>query len=279
MVDFLTTLTPASIAQLRHISVRGFPFPVYPDDDDSCYHTHLFPSLLPLFLGLHLDTLEVIDAFHGKGVDEDGWGHDATYYDLEAMIKQGRGWKELVFKSVNDCWLEASVYECYGADGTVATTQMTGRMAQPRVWDRMIKERDGEDSGARVEMWSCAEEGVWEKVEGDYNADLEDEAEGDNTEDDTDQDDPEDDSEQESPDENEGPMLSMGREGDDESRPSIKVRVRRGEGAEYVQDRRSIGEDKPSRKLREMFEKLGWKEIKARKLFIPGAEKRPCSHL
>ncbi|CAD6581401.1 MAG: hypothetical protein ASARMPRED_000602 [Alectoria sarmentosa] len=287
-VDYLTTLTPASLAQLRHISVRGVPFPVYPDDDDTRYHTHLFPSLLPLFPGLHLDTLEVIDAFHGKGVDEDGWGHEATYYHLEAMIKKGKGWKELVFKSVSDRWLKAPTYEIYGVHGTGATTKTNGLCAQPRVWDRVIKERDGEDSGARVEMWSCGEEGVWEKVEGDYNAEvedeteqdeLEDEAQGDSTEDETDQDDTEDDSEPDSPDEYEGPLLSMGREGDDDSRPSIEVRVRRGEGAQYVQDRRSIDESDSSRKLREMFEKLGWKEIKARGLFIPRAENRPCSHL
>ena len=230
----------------------------------------------------------MIDAFHGKGVDEDGWGHDATYYDLEAMIKQGKGWNELVFKSVSDRWLEATMFENYGADETAATTRTHGHCAQPRVWNRIIKERDGEGSGARVEMWSCGEEGVWEKVEGDYNAevedeteqdDLENEAEGDNTEDDTEQDDTEDDSDQDSPDENEGPLLSMGREGDDESRPSVEVRVTRGKGAEYVQDGSSIGESNSSRKLRDMFEKLGWKEIKARGLFIPGAENRPCSHL
>ncbi len=65
---------------------------------------------------------------------------------------------------------------------------------------------------------------------------------------------------------------------DDES-PSIEVRVRRGNGAEYVQDQRPVTEYEFSRKLHEMFEKLGWKEIKARGLFIPGAEDDPCAHL
>lgn len=37
----------------------------------------------------------------------------------------------------------------------------------------MIKERDGEGSGARVDMWLCEEEGVWEEVDGDYSAEVE----------------------------------------------------------------------------------------------------------
>ncbi|KAF6220512.1 hypothetical protein HO133_002945 [Letharia lupina] len=265
LVDHLTTLTPASLAQLRHISLRGLPLPVYPSDDDSCYHTHLFPSLLPLFQGLRLDTLEVTDAYHGEDVCEDGWGHNATYYDLEGMIKEGQGWKELVFKSASDRWLDAVVFESRAADGAV-TRETNGRDKQPGAWDRMIKERDGEESGARVEMWSRREGGVWRKVEGDYNAEVEDPAGQDCFEG------------------NGEPVLSIERQGDDESdvgpvRPSIEVRVRRGKGAEYVQDGRSMDEHKYSRKLREMFEKLGWKEIKAQGLFIPGAEDDPTSHL
>ncbi|KAL9074844.1 MAG: hypothetical protein Q9161_001982 [Pseudevernia consocians] len=258
--DYLTTLHPASLAQLSHISVRGLPFPVYPVDDESCYHTHLFPGLLPLFPGLRLDTLEVTDAFHGADVGEDGWGHNATYSDLEDLIKEGKGWKELVYTSASDRWLEAVVFEHF-ANGTV-TTETNGRDAQPGAWDRMIKERDGEESGAGVEMWARKEEqGVWIKVQGEYHAEVEDKVGQDHVDGD-------------------GQLVSWDDgEGVGRVRPYIMVKVTRGKGAEYVQDGRSVVEYESSRKLRETFEKLGWKEIKARNLFIPGAEDDPCAHL
>ena len=45
-----------------------------------------------------------------------------------------------------------------------------------------------------------------------------------------------------------------------------------------MQDGSRIDELESSGKLRETFEKLGWKEIKARQLFIPGAKVDPYSH-
>lgn len=247
-IDYLTSLIPATLAQLRHISLRDVPFPVYPDDDDACYVTHLFPSLLPLFPGLRLDTLIIEDAFHGEDADEDGWGHNATYESLQDMVKEGKGWRELILRSTSDVWLEPVVFKLRAADGTV-TLETHGRSKQPEAWDRLIKERDGPESGAKVEMWSCKADGLWEKVEGAYNAEEEDEAE-------------QDDSDAEGP-----------------ARPSIEVRVRRGKEAQYAQDGIVAHESAPFRKLREMLEMLGWKEIKARRLFIPGAEEDPSAHL
>lgn len=100
----------------------------------------------------------MIDAYHGEGVDEDGWGHNATYEDLEEIIKNGAGWKELIFRSASNRWFEPVVFQT-AADGTVTTEETTRRSAQPGAWDTMIKERDGEQSGARVEMWTSEEGG------------------------------------------------------------------------------------------------------------------------
>ena len=224
------------------------PLPVYPDDDDLCYVTHLFPSLLPLFPGLRLDTLIIEDAFHGEDAAEDGWGHNATYDGLQDMVKEGKGWKELILRSPSDVWLEPVVFQSRAADGTV-TPETHGRSKQPAAWDTMIKERDGPESGATVEMWSCKADGLWEKVEGAYNAEVEGEAEQDDA------------------------------DGVGPAQPWIEVRIRRGKEAEYAQDGRVAHESAPSRKLREMLEKLGWKEIKARGLFLPGAEEDPSAHL
>lgn len=194
----------------------------------------------------------MIDAFHGKDVDEDGWGHDTTYHELEEMIKNGNGWKELIFRSASDRWLEPVVHSTLKADENVKREETTGRSTQPGAWDKMIKERDGEESGARVEMWMSEEEGVWEKLEGVYKPDLDEEGD--------------DDSEVED-------------EAGKDYTPSIEVRVRRGKGAQYMQCVSTVTEHQYSRKLYEMFEKLGWKEIKARGSFISGAEDDPCALL
>lgn len=193
----------------------------------------------------------MIDAYHGADVAEDGFGHGVTYYDLEGLIKEGKGWKELIYTSASDRWLESVTFTHRAADGTV-TTETKTRDKQPGVWDRMIKQRDGEESGAGVEMWLCKERGAWEKVEGDYNTGMEEE-------------------------------LSQGDDEDDEdvvrARPSIMFRVTRGTGSEYVQDGSVVDESEFHRGLRETFETISWKEIKARNMFIPGAEDDPTAHL
>lgn len=84
----------------------------------------------------------------------------------------------------------------------------------------MIKERDGKESGVRIEWWTSKEEGVEEKVEGEYKPDLEEEGDTDSEVEDE--------------------------AGDDES-PSIELRVRREKGAEDVQGERPINEYEFSR--------------------------------
>ena len=71
-VDFLSSIDRSTITQLRHLSVKGSPFPLYPTKDRSCYYTHYFTSLLPLFPGLQLSILSVEDPYHGEDVREDG---------------------------------------------------------------------------------------------------------------------------------------------------------------------------------------------------------------
>ena len=249
------------------------PLPVYPVGD-YFYITYLFSSVLPLFSGLRLDTLIIEDAFHGQTVDEYSWGHDVTYDDLQRMIEESKGWKELILRSGSDRWLEAVEFTRQAANGTMATVT-PGRSKQPAAWDRMIKERDGPESGAKVEMWCCKTDGVWEKVEGVYNVEVEDDSE------DESEDEMEDEAEQDDPDGTIKALLSLECEGLEigPARPSIEVRVRRGKEAEYTQDGRVAHEHRHDRKLRKLWEELGWKEIKARDLFVPGAEDCPCSYL
>ncbi len=214
------------------------------------------------------------DAYHGADVREDGFGDNATYYDLQYLIKKSKGWKELVYTSASDICLEAMSYYSLPAGGP-ATPHTVGRDKQPGTWDRMIKERDGEESGAGVEMWLCKERGKWEKVEGDYDAGVEEQAG---------QDDLDVSGEPDLSVEVHGDDGDDGDDGHDEEdavwmRPSIMFKVRRGTGAEYVQDSRVVDEEECERNLRETFEKIGWEDIKARDMFIPRAEDDPCVHL
>lgn len=129
-----------------------------------------------------------------------------------------------------------------------------GRATEPGIWDGMVDERDGEESGARVEMWLCEEAGAWKKVQGNYSDEVKDETA-------------------------QGQINLSGTSEMRKVRRSIEVKIRRGKGAEYVRDGNSDLEHEFSCKLHEMFEKIGRKEIKAQELFIPGAKDDPCSHL
>ena len=120
------------------------------------------------------------------------------------------------------------------------TEERHEREPQPRTWDAWVKQRDGEESGAGVEMFAC-KGGVWEEVKGDY---VPEEAGGD---------------------------------GGGEEEVAIEVRIRRGRGADVVQD--GVFKDEYSANLGKLFEELSWEEIKERGLFVEGAEVDPTAHL
>ena len=139
LLDTLLGVSQSVITRLRHIRVKAFPFPLYATGRPQYYTTYYFANALSLLPGLNLDRLEVEDSFHGFGLVE-GWRDIVTYFDIEALIK-GSGWKELVY--VTPCTdFIASGYD-----------HRKLRIAQPGGWDKLLKERDGEDTGAQVEMF------------------------------------------------------------------------------------------------------------------------------
>ena len=201
--------------------MKAYPFPLWSSDDSHSYKTHDLEDLLPLFPGLALVKFEVEDAFHGPEVGEDGWGHNMTYHLLESMIERSKGWKELVYRSASDRWLEQVVFTTYTPEGK--SEKVHGRDPQPESWDRLIKARDGEHSGAGVEMWykPVGEDPDWVKVVGRYQSNA----------------------------------------AGHEIRPAIQVRVRRGEGADYRQDG-EIYDDRDEFRLDRLFKENSWAEIK-----------------
>ena len=122
----------------------------------------------------------------------------------------------------------------------------------------MIKERDGFNSGAGVEMYEVSPAGriktgvVYENVDSPASDDR---------------------------DQDYGDYLAYepDEEDDDDENFAIEVRIRRGRDADYVQDGKILSEF--DRRLHETFAQMSWKDIKEQGLFIPGAERDPTSHL
>lgn len=266
MIDYLTGITKSELIRLRHMSVRGIPLPIYhaphlyPPKDDCLYKPYDFHSVLPLFPGLQLNTLTVYDAYHGEGVCEDVYGHWGTYREIEGFVKRAKGFQELAFISANDRCLNSSYLGGWNAP-------------QPSTWDKMIKDRDGVDSGAGVEMFTFAS-GRRMKMVGDHpfyhlrrggrvvvadgNRDGYDAIPWDNG------------------------IHGGGERGAKVDRQleviegGVEIRVRRGRDADYVQDGKSLCEYDDE--LYAIFAQLSWKEIKEQGIFMPGAEDDPVPH-
>ncbi|KAL8672325.1 MAG: hypothetical protein Q9168_003209 [Polycauliona sp. 1 TL-2023] len=121
--------------------------------------TYGFPDVLPLFPGLQLKTLWLGDPYHGEWAAEDGWGHDATYAAVEALIKS-KGFKELIYVVENDRFLRPVHFTRTSVGPPpVETEDISERQPQPSTWDAMMKARDGADSGACVELYRILDDG------------------------------------------------------------------------------------------------------------------------
>ncbi|KAF2642606.1 hypothetical protein P280DRAFT_269143 [Massarina eburnea CBS 473.64] len=145
MLDSLLSVDQAVLTRVRHIRVKAFTFPLYATrrQDLGYYPTYYFNNALSLLPGLHLDELVVEDCFHGFGL-LDGYRDVVTYFDIENLLKSD-AWKKLVYITPNTDFI-ASGYD-----------HRRKRRAQPETWDTMVKERDGPESGAHVELWITPE--------------------------------------------------------------------------------------------------------------------------
>ncbi|PVH99013.1 hypothetical protein DM02DRAFT_23283 [Periconia macrospinosa] len=139
MLNTLLDAGQAVITRVRHVRIKSFPFPLYANGRPNYYPTYYCHNALSLLPGLHLDRLVVEDSFHGFGL-VDGWRDVVTYFDIEGLLKSD-AWRELVYITPNTDFI-ASGYD-----------HRRKRLAQPETWDALLKERDGETSGAEVEMW------------------------------------------------------------------------------------------------------------------------------
>ena len=270
LLDRFTAKKPEEISKIRHLLVKAYPFPTLYHPNDNSFTTYLFEDLIPLFPGLKLEVLDWEDAFHGPQVDEDGWGHNCTYQTLTDLIKNGKGWKELMFRSASDRWLEPVTFTASRNDSS--WKEKHDRSSQPGTWDSLIKERDGEDSGARVEMWQKLP-GVdeeWKSLStqnSPYQASGQRQTEELQTGG----------TETSMPDH----KVKSFSHADEISGPrsSIIVRVSRGEGVDYTEDGLLKGEDEFARRLTELFQRYTWKEMQEKELYHEFPEANTCALL
>jgi hypothetical protein len=138
LLETLLSIDQSVLTRLRHVRVRAFPFPLYAYGRAEYYPTYYAANALTLLPGLCLDTFVVEDCWHGFGMG-DGWRDITTYFDIETLIKSS-AWKELTYITPCTDFL-ASGYD-----------HRRKRVAQPENWDALVKERDGDESGAEVQM-------------------------------------------------------------------------------------------------------------------------------
>lgn len=141
MLETLLSVDQSVVTRIRNIRVKAFQFPLYAtgQPDSRYYTTYNFSNALTLLPGLHLDKLIVEDSFHGFGL-VDTWRDLATYLDFEELLKSD-AWRELEYSTPNTDFI-TSGYDF-----------RERRVAQPEGWDALIKERDGDNSEAVVQMF------------------------------------------------------------------------------------------------------------------------------
>lgn len=243
LVDFLTSIDHDTLTTLRHLSVRAYPFPLYPNVPDPYgYTTYSFDNVLPLFPGLQLATLWVGDCFHGRLAEEDGWGHDAAYDAVEAFIRS-EGFKELIYVVEHDRFMRpvhfTSVKAATETQPEIKTTETSDRHPQPSTWDSMMKERDGADSGASVKMYRLLDDG---KVRIPLETDFE----------------------------------TVQEASEEQADGQIEIRVKRGNASDYAQQGEQF--NRLAQPLSDLFKELTWKEILEKGLYLNG-EHDPTAHL
>ncbi|KAL5118510.1 hypothetical protein ACEQ8H_003525 [Pleosporales sp. CAS-2024a] len=138
LLETLLSVDQSILTRIRHIRVRGFPFPLYASGRTDYYPTYYAADAFTLLPGLCLDTLIVEDCWHGFGMGE-GWRDVTTYFDIENLLKSN-AWKELTYITPCTDFL-ASGYD-----------HRRKRVTQPENWDALLKERDGETSGTGIQM-------------------------------------------------------------------------------------------------------------------------------
>ncbi|KAL8686107.1 MAG: hypothetical protein Q9224_005550, partial [Gallowayella concinna] len=142
LLDFLATFDRDTISQLGHISVCASPFSAHADQARETHRTCHFDDVLPFLPGLQLLSLKVLDMSHQPGLQ--WFEYVGKPYRVFENLISCQGYKELIYVIVDGfCMFGPTLH-----DGNFEL-----RKPQPSTWDAMIKNIDGFDSGAGVDIF------------------------------------------------------------------------------------------------------------------------------
>ncbi|CAM6112216.1 unnamed protein product [Calypogeia fissa] len=175
-------------------------------------------------------------------------GGATVYFDIETLI-ESKGWKELHYTSPTTEFMSS------------LNDPSDSRKPQPEGWDKLLKDRDGENSGAEVKMFVAKESGgkglaadlqkgmVYEFVPSKPLAEVVHQLPG-------------------------GPGGAMVTDFDaDINSREVLLVAKRGTDADYVQDGKAVNEG-----IKALWDKMSWQEIKESGRHVH-PEDDPCSHL
>lgn len=99
LIDVLSRWSREKLESVRHIRVLDSPLPLFPYNDDRCYHTYAFDAALPMFPRLQLDTRTVDNWWlYADGMEVDGWCGSATAHAVTDLLFTS-GWKKSYYIS------------------------------------------------------------------------------------------------------------------------------------------------------------------------------------
>ncbi|KAF2854968.1 hypothetical protein T440DRAFT_514025 [Plenodomus tracheiphilus IPT5] len=148
MLNKLSEIPDSTVSKIRHVRLVGSPMMRYLKGfDDLMYRQDSVFHLVP---ALRLDCLTIIAVAPA-----------APEYDaVTNLINRGNGWKELRYITRSSRMLGFSPSRSHGS----RETGDIRRQPQPKFWNKKLSNRDGEGSGALIEVFRTLEEDDPESV-------------------------------------------------------------------------------------------------------------------
>lgn len=148
MLNRLSDIPDATVSKIRHLRLVGSPMMRYLKGfDDLMYRQDSVFHLVP---ALRLDCLTILTVAPA-----------APEYDaITNLINRGNGWKELRYITRSSRMLGFSPSRSHGS----RETGDIRRQPQPKFWNKKLSNRDGEVTGAAVQVYRTLEEDDPESV-------------------------------------------------------------------------------------------------------------------
>ncbi len=141
MLNKLSDLPDSTVSKIRHLRLTGFPMMRYLKGFDDLMYRH--DSVFQLLPALQLDCLTIV------AVPPAAPEYDA----ITNLIYRGSGWKELQFITKSSSMLGFAPSRSHGS----RETGDIFRQPQPMFWNSTLLKRDGETSGASVQIYRADE--------------------------------------------------------------------------------------------------------------------------